>query len=222
MKLDGVITLLAAVSLGAVTLSLAGCSGGHQGDASPSIPQDWVLDEVTLNTHYEELVDGVQIAYGLTRPPNGELIAYVPVEEWASRQADCLSDSGFSARPNLQGGVTFGDVPEGQRSALKEAAASCEIQYPVDPRIQMQLPTTRAANQYSFLVDTQYSCVLGLGYSVSDPPSEQVWMESYYSGAATWDPFSEAASQMGPGDHQLNELYQSCPPISESVYPPLE
>lgn len=137
----------------------------------------------------------------------------------AGRVLDGAGNPGRSWRARWR---FFGDIPREQIPAQNRAGVECAASYPVDPRLNMVLPTKRAEAQYRYLAEVLRPCVESEGYIVAEPPSEQRWLDDYYGGGDAWDPFTEAASQVpSPGSELLDWLYRTCPPVSESVYPPL-
>jgi len=212
----------AALLLTAMALPLAGCTGPGGSPSSPAsaVPDDWNLTPADIDNQYEEFLTDLVVKYGLDEPVEADPIRFVSAEEWAVAQVNCLNEKGFPANVGAQGGVTYGDIPAEQGPAQRRAAASCEAEYPIDPRYSMQLPRSRALAQYGFLVNTLAPCVEAQGYAVSTPPSESTWMDDYYATGQAWDPFDEAASQIAVGSDDLDDLYQACPPLSDDVYPP--
>lgn len=210
--------LLLATAVAAAGL-LAGCTGAVP--ESSSVPaEDWDLSPEDYQRLYLEFVDGLQEQHLLDSPVEPQLVRYVDETEWAVAQVSCLTEAGFPAEVNAQRGITFGNIPVEQAEAQREAAAACAAKYPVDPRYNLPLPRKRAELQYEFLVDTVGPCVESLGYSLSSPPSLQVWLDEYYASGFAWDPYGEVLEQTSPGGSDLDDVYQRCTNINPDVYPP--
>jgi hypothetical protein len=207
---------------------LTGCSSDGEspqpGETAAAVPDDWEVTPAQVERLYNAKLANLEQAYSLDHPVDAQLVRYVTATEIAQVISSCAGEAGFSVQPNDQGGVSIDPAPAGQESALNEALARCEAMYPLDPRFNMQLPRLRAEAQYRFLTETVAACVQEQGYSLSDPPSLQVWLDDYYSTGSAWDPFALAAEQMLPDDgaEPLNELYRNCPTISDEVYPPMD
>lgn len=211
-----------ALLLAATALLLAGCTGagGSPESSATAIPDDWNLTPADMENQYDEFLAELVVKYGLDEPIEADPVRFVSADEWAMAHVNCVTEKGFPASVGAQGGVTYGDIPAEQGLAQRRAAASCEAEYPIDPRYSMQLPRNPALAQYGFLVDTVAPCVEAQGYAISTPPSESTWLDEYYATGQAWDPFDEAASQIAVGSDDLDDLYRACPPLSDDVYPP--
>lgn len=206
-------------------VALTGCAAAA--DPSPSeprvhtsVPSDWSLTDEDWDAAYSEAVHNIREMLDVGDEVEFTFVRWVSAQEWPEVQVSCISDAGFEARVN-NGGMLFGDVPEGQASALNEAVAKCEASYPIDARTHMTLPLERAKAEYEYYAKALRSCVEKLGYTISEPPSQQTWLDGYYSGGATWSPYEEAISQAGFDEDAQNKIWSTCSRYSDAVYPPL-
>ncbi len=162
------------------------------------------------DAEYESLLVTLRGISGVPEDVAFDFVRWVPVNEWATVQIDCLSEAGFEAEFN-NGGLAFDDVPEEQGPALNTAHAQCQAKYPMDARAQMVLPTNRAKAQYAFFTGDLLACVEARGFSISTPPSEQTWIDQYYTTRSPWNPYEEAISQTVDIEDQ-NKLWSECAP----------
>lgn len=217
----GWISALAGVAL-CLGVTLVGCSATDAGAAGSKdvVPKDWNLTADDWDAAYDELVANLHERPGVDDDVEFDFVRWVPVSEWPDVQVACIAEAGFGARVN-NGGMLFDEVPEAQGSALDTAVAKCQARYPMDARAHMTLPTERASAEYKYYKGDLTDCVEKLGYVVSEPPSEQTWLDTYYAGKSPWSPYDEAISQAGTDEDAQNQLWTKCSPYSDNVYPPL-
>lgn len=215
----------AIVTAGIIVSGLVGCSA--QGDvtedpaasSAPAFGQDagdWNMSEHDILSVYQSNLEGLAAQYLLDEVPEVELVRFVSVSEWPQVQSDCLTEQGFSARPGPQGGIEFDTVPDDQGAAQRIAAYTCEARYPVDPRRTVKLPQKQAEDQYEHLSTTLLTCIRGLGYEVSEPPSLEMWLSQYYGEKEFWDPYVDVARIDSVA---LDTLYAECPHDAPNLYP---
>lgn len=120
----------------------------------------------------------------------------------------CMSDLGWDSVKDTDGGVIT-NIPSGQRSAYTAARDQCLELIGASDR---PAPTTE---QLKGLYEAQLAsrdCLIGEGFSLPEPPSEQVFLES----AGAWSPYialpDDALSE------GFDELVKRCPqPTAESL-----
>jgi hypothetical protein len=216
-----VVAILVATGLGGCT-SIAPAPISSANATTSPVGADWNLSKQALEQLYTQYVESLQGVNMLDHPVKPQLVRFVSSQEWAAAQVSCLEQAGFGATVNAQGGVTYDDIPQAQASAQRSATADCEAKYAIDPRVNMQLPRSRAEKQYNFLVTSVAPCVEKQGFNLSKAPSMQTWLEQYYANGRAWNPFDEAAAEIATGSPQLDDLYRSCPTMSTDVYPALQ
>lgn len=121
--------------------------------------------------------------------------------------AACLRAEGFAAVVNDTGdGYTVDVLPEGQRSAFRAAQGTCEDKI---GRLPPPQPLSEEAirAQYRYLL-TARECLLGLGYSIGEPPTEDAFVESWETGP--WSPFTDVGNV---GAQEWQELNERCPQV---------
>lgn len=135
----------------------------------------------------------------LTRDEEAELIA-----EYDDRYVSCMEGEGIAVtRISDQGGGWEFDFSGLERDAFEAISASCFDAAGDPPPIS---PPTRT--ELAALYDLNISakeCLEGEGANVSEPPSREVWIESYLdesSSAGPWTPY-------GPG--MLSTFGAACP-----------
>lgn len=233
-------------TLAALCLALCGCSGStsapptrtvhpstpassprvHDSSArttpADQIPEDWQPQDAQLTSaHWRALKERVLRENHLTEQELGDvrLVRVMPTTEWARAQVECVKQAGFKARVS-QGGIAYEDTPQEQARALDIASGRCELQYPIDPRATRPLPKKRARMQYQHLVTSVKPCVeQKFHVRVEPPPTEEVWLATYYAGSKTspaWDPFS--VFEQGDDVAQLDRAYEECPHDAPGLY----
>lgn len=106
--------------------------------------------------------------------------------DWAQRFVDCLRALGVDAQVTVDGGITKPSVPGRPATGGLDQGCLDEVGEP---------PAAPPASQallrglYELYVE-QAACLRDAGYTVSDPPSQDVWVESY--SGESWDPLWEA------------------------------
>jgi predicted small secreted protein len=97
--------------------------------------------------------------------------------------ADCLVDKGFEP---VRDGIAVGvRVPDEQRAAYGEAVTECGA---VAESGLPPLEVLTGEPYYDALKEVA-SCLAGLGYTVSDPPTLDVFLESLAADEPPWNPY---------------------------------
>lgn len=116
----------------------------------------------------------------------------------------CLERAGFSAEvdpdePSLE----VSDPGPGQHGALTQAEEACEQEIGVPQVEPPNEPEIRAF--YRALLESK-RCLEDLGYEISDPPSEDAFVESYTTGP--WHPYSDVPDV---SEAEWERLNRECP-----------
>jgi hypothetical protein len=129
-------------------------------------------------------------------------------EEWLVNLYDCMRSAGWNVTRLPDGGWSI-KVPPEQRDAYDAAQATCAAALGPIPTV---VPLTEAdiRARYEYLVRMR-DCLIALGYTISEPPSVEQFVDSWESGP--WSPYNDLADQTGPGAwEQANE---ACPQVPE-------
>lgn len=147
--------------------------------------------------------------YGVSDPSQVVLVRMVPASEWQQVQADCMREAGFPMETS---------VPAEQVQAMNLARYICNAQYPVNPDQNLSAVTDEQKETvYDYLAGTLVTCLAGEGYSVSDIPSEQSFIEEW-DRSGPWNPYDHISPQ--PYREEFQELDQKCPmnPLAELLW----
>lgn len=108
--------------------------------------------------------------------------------EWVDQLVSCLAREGIPATRTEEG---FG-VGEGvSQDALVRADESCRENLGPQPE-PPPLSEAELRGLYRLHVEAK-QCLEGLGEEISEPPSEEVWIDEYRSGLPPWSPFLDVA-----------------------------
>lgn len=112
----------------------------------------------------------------------------------------CLRDAGWDVVINGTGdGFSVGSISREQQPALEAARITCDKRVgPAPP--PRQLSDAEIRERYQFLLGVR-ECLIDAGFYVSEPPSEDVFVESWATGP--WSPYD------GIGD--LDRALDGCP-----------
>lgn len=122
-------------------------------------------------------------------------------ETYAIAMVGCLREAGWDAVVNESGdGFSVQSLTPDQHSALESARIACDERVgPAPP--PRQLSDGEIRERYQFLLRVR-ECLIGAGFDVSEPPSEDAFVDSWAAGP--WSPFSEI--EMG-----LERALDECP-----------
>lgn len=121
-------------------------------------------------------------------PSQGPKLYSGPPDQYFAQLADCIRDAGFSAEVSADGSsMSFDYGTVEQRPAYEAAKAACdaEIGLPLPPE---PLSEPQIRERYAFLVEAR-TCLIAQGYDLPEPPTEDVFVETY--GSDPWSPFSD-------------------------------
>lgn len=82
----------------------------------------------------------------------------------------------------------------------------------------MQMSEANWRERFQLELKTR-SCLIAQGFSISEPPSEQLWVESAQAMAADlWLPYAEISQIQGLKQADLAALLQACPDPGDRFY----
>ena len=192
-----------------LAIGLTGCTGS--GPVATPTPNALTASE--FQSLIEEDIDEAWARAGQSvERPEVSIIRLVALFEWPDVIAQCMNDAGYDNVNSVDGGLEVRDVPEAQRSAMALAQFICEAQYPTDPKFNVPLNESQLSYLFDYLKNEQKPCLEEAGYTISDPPSEQKFIESYYN-TGGWSPYSEL-----PTGNTINEMESSCPQIPSGLW----
>jgi hypothetical protein len=113
---------------------------------------------------------------------------------------ECVNDQGFAVTLDPDGGIGFGSVSAEQNGLATAVYFACKAGL----RLQAPEPLTSAQWEKVYAYEVALaSCVAELGYSVSDPPS----LDAYIDSQGDWSPYFDL-----PDSALLNlDLIRTCP-----------
>lgn len=146
--------------------------------------------------------------------PSVEVVRYVTPDEWAPAIAECMTAAGFEVRAHPDGGIGAELPPAGQEEAQAVANYTCMLQYPFDPIYTQPLNGEQQRYVYDYFVYELLPCLEGRGYPIDDPPTWQVFEETFTS--SQWTPYSEVTPPNS--EVEWDELIAACPPEPEHLF----
>jgi hypothetical protein len=126
------------------------------------------------------------------------------MDEYLPALAACLREAGFEAEVRTDGALEYNYGSEDQRPAFEEAQAGCYSSLGVPPAPE-PLTEVEIRAQYHSLLSVR-SCLMELGYAISEPPSEDVFVETWASGG--WSPYDDIVNVR---QETWDDLNRRCP-----------
>lgn len=132
------------------------------------------------------------------------------VRAYYEKQAACLTEAGFPTTVNADGSITISGIDFERDAQVVRRCDDVSGEHP-----ELPTPSEEGLSEfYARLLDV-HECLEANGLSSVQPPSEQVFIESYLaslqggSSDAPWHPYAEFSS----------EVEKKCPaPLLEDVY----
>jgi hypothetical protein len=118
----------------------------------------------------------------------------------ARARVECLQDRGWESELDETTGQIYTPVPESDENAFDEDDAACFDELGVDP--DRSLTSAEFDTLYAQYLEGAH-CIEQQGFVVSEPPSRQVFQETYETNA--WVPWTEV------GDDDFAEVLDRCP-----------
>ncbi|MDJ0323053.1 hypothetical protein QMG61_04650 [Cryobacterium sp. PH31-AA6] len=198
------INLAIVVSLGA---ALAACSSQALPDSSPAPSHAREsLARTELNKEWAKFAS----VYPDAHRPKVDRIRFVALVDWPDTFGRCLTEFGFAATITPDGGVTYsGNVA--QQQAFDLAGFECRSMYPVDPESSIPLDGERLSSLYDDYLNRLVPCLEKRGVVVPEPPTRQLFIESYYSGNG-WEPYANTSDLPQDQWYKLNKDCPQTPP----------
>ncbi|MCD1570799.1 hypothetical protein [Agromyces mediolanus] len=130
---------------------------------------------------------------------------------------DCMVDAGWVNLTVADDGSMSGEVPAAQSEQYDTDFAECQAQvdrnYPIP-----EMTDSAIRERYAREVEAR-DCLIAQGYSVSEPPSEQVWVETFTSDPASlWLPYFEVFTQAQLSASEEKQLKRACPDPGDRFY----
>lgn len=197
-------SLALAAGMIALTSSLTGCA---RDSSPPPVPTANALSATETASLIQSQLDELWKNAGIddSKRPIVERMRIIAPSEWASTIAECMTAAGLtgvSASPN--GGLETTAVPREQLGAYSLAQYTCQAMYPTDPSYYLPLNESQLRYLYYYYSHDVKECLENAGESISDPPSEQAFIDNYSDNA--WNPYDDVLPQT------INELEVTCPP----------
>lgn len=193
-----------------VAAVLAGCTGEENGSGDLPQEPDWTAmyqAEVT-RSESELRQDGIE-------PPNdAEFIRFIEPGDYGRVHSDCIREQGFDATMTFDGGVHFGEIPEEQAPAQRQAIHRCLVMYPTHPRYTVPLSEEQIRVMYDYYVGPLTECLAGGGYQVEAAPSWETFLEHHGTPMA-WIPYHAVDAQTPEEWEDINQLCPQNPPLEE-------
>lgn len=137
---------------------------------------------------------------GSGRPPIFAGSSY----EYFERLAGCLHDQGFAAEVTPDRALRYDFGSAEQQPAFDAAMDACESEVGIMPPPEPLSEAELVRLYESYL--TARSCLIGLGYSLPEPPSEDAFVDTYATDP--WSPFNDLDVT---GGDAWAEITAACP-----------
>lgn len=199
MKRMGIFVTATCVALG-----LVGC-GGTTPPEQP--PEDLGTDSVLVEKQLQQYSDGVLAMFPDAELPEVKVVRLVTPEEWPEIVAQCVTESGFSAKATKDGGISIDVENPAQEEAMWIANYVCKAQFPINPKYQQPLDEAQAKRLYRYFVKELTSCVESFGVLVDEAPTETVFLQNMETEQG-WHPYEHVEDL---GDSKTQDLLESCP-----------
>jgi hypothetical protein len=129
----------------------------------------------------------------------------------------CMQEAGWSNLILDADGSISGHVPVEQSAKYDADQAACQAKaakaYPPAPMSERAI-----RERYALEVQTR-ECLIGQGYDISEPPSEQTWVEQFSnSSKGLWLPYWEIFIQSKLNAGAVAALKVKCPDPGERFY----
>ncbi len=204
-------------------LLITGCTVGAPKTESPTgrastlglsthdaIDSGVALTSPQVMERYRDSVKADAAASGIRNPPAVALIRFISPAELGQTMTACLSGKGIPATVVANGfGYQVGDFPSSQNQAANLAQFECSASYPIHPQYLLRKSHIALEREYHWMVSTQVPCYQAQGFSISQPPSMDVWIASYATGA--WGPDLDVEKAIDHDASGWRTLNEACP-----------
>ena len=113
-------------------------------------------------------------------------------EEYNALTVKCLADAGWNVELDGEGGFSAHFTPE-QGDAFDAALRSCEAKLGEHPPVP-RLTDAEIRALFDYQAHDLRDCLIGLGYTISEPPTVDEFVDSYY--IHPWHPYTDLAPQL--------------------------
>lgn len=206
------------LALAASALLLAGCA------ATPVVPPGITTEEFEAIIDQQNAGWWESIAPGEPRPVI-EPIEYLQLGEESALVQQCILDANIDGVTESPGGsINFNYDPADPKSnnAFDRANYICAMQYPYDrsdPAAMGYFSEAQLGYLYDYFAERSVPCLRMLGYSVSDPPDRQQFVDKFYVNG-WWMPYYELTPGMDERGWQQVQLHCPAPALIGEWYRP--
>lgn len=128
--------------------------------------------------------------------------------DWLTGVVGCLRQEGWQARLTVDHtGIADESVPPSRQAAYQAASDRCEQAAGAPPNA-VPMTAEHAASIYRRLLAVR-TCLSDHGYTTSEPPAQQEFVQNYLAGTPPWSPYLDV-----PQDVQgqaWTDLNRACP-----------
>lgn len=141
---------------------------------------------------------------GIEDPPVVEVVRETRPEEAGELIAACVQEQGFDAQAFPDGSWETVGAP-GQAEAVALAEYRCIAAYPLQPVFYQPLDDELLRQSYDWHVTTTIPCLQQLGHATPQPPTLEVYIETYRARGEQWIAQHEGGLPF--------ETWEQCPPV---------
>jgi hypothetical protein len=185
----GVATLATGVALVVCNVALAACAGPDSDRLSGQ-----QIDAIREEDNIRQWNAIVPDEWNLSRPQVEPVESVDP--NWRNAIVDaCMKDAGFAGITEVGDSIAV-SVNEPDPKAAALAYYECVAQHPLHVPAIGYLSRAWRGVLYDYLTTRIVPCLRTLGYSVVDPPSRSVYIETYYRELG-WNPYDAVSFEAG-------------------------
>jgi len=155
-------------------LALAGLVTGCTSGSDPQPAQ-----ESATGLSHEEQMQDMADDYGITAPPEVDVVREITPDESVTVIADCMRDAGWPAQ--IVDGVAEYEFTLQQEEEFNRSHLTCHAQYPIDQRYTRPWTDEQVALAYEHVTSVWIPCLAQHGVELP-APSEAVFRQSPQSG----------------------------------------
>lgn len=203
---------LLGLSAALLVAVLAGCADSVPEPPHLDVTPAQEAEQATIDL--QRYADAVLVRYPDAVLPAVDRVRYITTSEWGQTIADCLNEEGFDATTSPDGGLGTEQI-DAQDEPYLIAMYVCNAKYPLDPRQTLPLVDDQIRYLYDYYVKVATPCLEGMGFEVTDPPSQPTYIDSYRVGPS-WRPYEDAALRSSP--EQWQQILTECPEAPPGVY----
>lgn len=203
----------------ALALALAGLVGCASPPLPDVVPEPPHMSAEAKEAAYRAAMDqrwtGVADAFPNANRPETQRVRFVAPSEMPAAVSACLREAGFEGSDTSDefGPAIDTSSPRGQEEAHAIAWFVCDARYPIDPALTQPLSEAEVKYMYAYSVSVLAPCLRAEGYQISDPPSEQVYLESFGT-AGAWIPYAQVVPSSA---EEFARLGATCPQNPEGL-----